>query len=102
MIKVVYNANPNVPQDCNHTRGRKYQCTEECFRLFETPEAALEFWLECIDPVTKLTDLPLKLDIKTLAELQLEYDQLRDLTPELLEENLVSQQPLYELMEEDI
>lgn len=92
MITIKYNSNPNVPKEYNHCTGRNIlSFSEEDSKEFKTVDEALRFWQECQYPITQLAELPIKLDLKTAAELQAEFDNS---TPELLEEYLHNQRDL--------
>ena len=76
VYQVLYNANPNVPfETCLDHTGDPIELTEQRVRTFDRLDTAIEFLIECGDPVNKLEDFktqfvkqytPTKEEIKVL------------------------------------
>lgn len=56
MIIVRYNGTPDIPRGSNHMCRIK-SCIMEYVVKFDNQDQAVEFWLECTDPITTLSDI---------------------------------------------
>ena len=56
MIKIYYNACPNVPRNVAHLMSF-HKCTEQRCETFNTAEEAVCFWMECVSPITNIRDI---------------------------------------------
>jgi len=102
MIKIVYHSNPNQPKDNNHW-GRFAKLTEQDYREFTNEDDAIQFWLECSYPVTRLTEIPTtKQDKRMMEAVSAIYEEDEDtIANTQIEEYLTSQKELYEIIDED-
>jgi len=57
MIKIEYNANPLVPKHMNHKIGSYRELTIQDAKSFDNIDHAISFWYQCINPITRLTEL---------------------------------------------
>lgn len=103
MITIVYHSNPNQPKECNHW-GRFAKLTEQDHKDFndDQEEEAIQFWLECDYPITKLVEIPSKKYDKHLMEaVQTIYSEDEDvIANSQIEEYLTSQKELYSMLDE--
>jgi hypothetical protein len=100
MIKVYFHSNPNQPKEHNHW-GRFAKLTEQDCREFNSVEDAIEFWLNCSYPITKLSEIGSSTyNEKVLEVIQDLYNE--DIqSNQLIEEYLDNQKALYALLDED-
>lgn len=64
-ITIIYNSNPNVPEEYSHCRGSLSSFTNESSKSFDDWEKALAFWQECYFPITELKEIPMPIEINT-------------------------------------
>lgn len=53
MIEILYNADPNRPEETNHM-GRMINSTEQRIKQFSSWDLALAFWLDCTSPISEI------------------------------------------------
>ncbi len=104
MYTIHYNSNPNNPKHLNH-QGASSQLTEQDSKEFEILDEAVDFWFDCHNPITKLSEFleDFKKQYQTFTEEELlTILTIADIREEddSTEEYLINQKPLYELNEE--